>query len=327
MLIIWMNFLVIRVGGISLYVIDLHCDALLKLQEGKGTFRFADAKELDTNKERLLQGKVKVQCFAIFIEPDVVSDHKFHAALEQIDYFYKEVLGKNPDMKHIKNWSDFDQLKANEIGAMLTLEGVDAIGNDLSKLHILYQLGVRSIGLTWNYANLAADGAGEPRGAGLTLFGKEIVGFNNDHEILTDVSHLSDRAFWDVIELAKYPIASHSNARKLCNHLRNVTDEQAKALFEKNGMIHVVYHPPFIKENGNVTIADLIKHIDHFCSLGGVSHIGLGSDFDGINTYVKDLEDASKTQNLINELLKYYREEEVRGFAYRNFLNHRPGIS
>nr|WP_263323302.1 dipeptidase [Neobacillus sp. Marseille-Q6967] len=307
-------------------IIDLHCDALLKLWEGKGSLRFADSPELDTNKTRLQKGKVKAQCFAIFIEPDIPSDQKFQAALEQIDYFYNEVLGKNPDMVHIKEWADFDKLKLGQIGAMLTLEGVDAIGNDLTKLHILYQLGVRSVGLTWNNANLAADGAGEPRGAGLTLFGKEIVSFNNKHQILTDVSHLSDRGIWEVLELAEYPIASHSNSRALCDHPRNLTDEQAEAMFRKNGLIHVVYHPPFVKEDGETKISDLIKHIDRFCSLGGVKHIGLGSDFDGISKFITDLEDASKSQNLINELLKHYREDEVRGFACENFLRLRPGV-
>ncbi|MBT2697392.1 dipeptidase [Bacillus sp. ISL-40] len=307
-------------------IIDLHCDALMKLQEAHGTLRFADAPELQTSKTRLQQGQIKVQCFAIFIEPEIKGDQKFQVVLEQIDYFYKEVLGKNPDMVHIKEWSDFDRLKIGQIGAMLTLEGVDPIGNDLSKLHILYQLGVRSVGLTWNQANLAADGAGEPRGAGLTLFGKEIVEFNNEHQILTDVSHLSDKGIWEVIELAKYPIASHSNARALCNHLRNLTDEQAAAMFAKGGLIHVVYNPPFVKEFGEVTIPDLVKHIDHFCSLGGVKQIGFGSDFDGISTFITNLEDASKSQNLINELLKYYSEEVVRGFAYQNFLDHRPGM-
>ncbi len=310
----------------DLKIIDLHCDALLKLQEAKGSLRFADAPELQTNKTRLQQGQIKVQCFAIFIEPEIKGDQKFQVALEQIDYFYKEVLGKNPDMVHIKDWSDFDDLKIGQIGAMLTLEGVDAISNDLAKLHILCQLGVRSVGLTWNQANLAADGAGEPRGAGLTLFGKEIVKFNNEHQILTDVSHLSDKGIWEVIELAKYPIASHSNARALCNHLRNLTDEQAQAMFAKGGLIHVVYHPPFVKESGEVTIPDLVKHIDHFCSLGGVKQIGFGSDFDGISTLITNLDDASKSQNLINELLKYYSEEVVRGFAYQNFLDHRPGF-
>ncbi|MDR6999987.1 dipeptidase [Neobacillus niacini] len=307
-------------------IIDLHCDALLKLSEGKGRPRFADAPELETNKTRLHTGKVKVQCFAIFIEPDIPSDQKFQEAIQQIDYFYKEVLEKNPDMVQIRNWSDFDNLKLGQIGAMLTLEGVDAIGNDLAKLNILYQLGVRSVGLTWNNANLAADGAGEPRGAGLTHFGKKIVKFHNDHKILTDVSHLCDQAFWDVMEIAKYPIASHSNSRTVCNHRRNLTDEMAEEMFKKGGLIHVVYNPPFVKEEGEATIPDLIKHIDHFCSLGGVKQIGLGSDFDGIAEFITDLENASKSQNLINELLKHYSEEEVKGFAGQNFLDKRPGI-
>jgi membrane dipeptidase len=303
-------------------IIDLHCDALLKLWEGKGRLRFRDAQELQTNLLRLKQGKVMVQCFAIFLEPEIVSDQKFQAALEQVDYFYKEVLGKNPEMKHVKEWSDFIKLQDGEIGAMLTLEGVDAIGNDLTKLRILHHLGVHSVGLTWNNANLAADGAGEPRGGGLTLFGKEIVAFNNQHHILTDVSHLSEKAFWDVLELADYPIASHSNSKTLCNHPRNLTDEQAVAMFQKGGLIHVVYNPPFVKEDGNATITDLVEHIDHFCSLGGLKQIGLGSDFDGISELIPGLEDAGKTENLINELLKYYSEDAVKGFASENFLEH-----
>ncbi len=148
--------------------------------------------------------------------------------------------------------------------------------------------------------------------------------FNNQNQILTDVSHLSDKGIWEVIELAKYPIASHSNARALCQHPRNLTDDQARAMFKKGGLIHVVYNPPFVKENGKATIADLVKHIDHFCGLGGVKQLGLGSDLDGISTFISGLEDASKSQNLINELLKHFREEEVRGFASQNFLDHRP---
>ena len=183
---------------------------------------------------------------------------------------------------------------------------------------------MQSIGLTWNNANLAADGVGEKRGAGLTSFGREIVQFNNQHKILTDVSHLSENAFWEVMEEATYPIASHSNAKAICNHRRNLSDQQAEAMFAKNSMIHVVYCPPFVKEQGDATIADLIKHIDHFCSLGGIKKIGLGSDFDGIDTKIVNLEDASMQPNLINELLKHYSETEVEGFAYQNFLDHRP---
>ncbi|MCD4838214.1 dipeptidase [Neobacillus sedimentimangrovi] len=307
-------------------IIDLHCDVLYKLRESKGSLRFADSPELQANKTRLQNGRVKVQCFAIFVEPHIHSEQKFQVALEQVDYFYQEVLGKNPDMVHIKEWADFDRLKIGQTGAMLTLEGVDVIGNDLMKLRTLYRLGVRSVGLTWNFANLAADGAEEPRGAGLTMLGKEIVQLNNQYQVLTDVSHLSEKAFWDVMEIADYPIASHSNAKTICDHPRNLTDEQALAMFKKGGMIHVVYFPPFVKEKGEASIGDLVKHIDHFCSLGGVKQIGLGSDFDGISQFVNGLEDASKSQNLINELLKYYSEDEVRGFASQNFLDHRPGV-
>jgi membrane dipeptidase len=305
-------------------VIDLHCDVLLKLSQGKGKLRFRDSKELDVNFERLRKGKVKVQFFAVFLEPEIPAEQKFVEALNQIDYFYEEVLKKNPEMKHIKEWSDIEKLKEGEIGAVLTLEGADAVGDDLLKLRTLYRLGVKLVGLTWNFANYAADGVMEERGGGLTRFGKEVVRLNNEQKVFTDVSHLSERGFWEVMELADYPIASHSNAKSLCNHPRNLTDEQAKALFQKGGMVHVVYNPPFIKESGNASIGDLVRHIDHFCSLGGVKQIGLGSDFDGIEQKVKNLEDASKTQNLILALLKYYKEDEVKGFAYRNFLEHLP---
>lgn len=305
-------------------IIDTHCDALLKLWQKSGQIEFHDAPELDTNVKRLQKGKVAVQFFAVFIDPDVKSDQKFQHALEQIDYFYSEVLAKNPMMKQIKAWEDIDHLAEHEIGAVLTLEGADAFGNDLAKLRTLYHLGVKSLGLTWNNANLCADGAGEPRGGGLTLLGKAVVGLNNENLVLTDVSHLTVKGFWDVMELADYPIATHSNARALCEHPRNLNDEQAQAMFDKNGLIGIVYCPAFVKKEGQVSVSDVIKHVDHFCSLGGKKHICLGSDFDGITTKVKELENASMYQNFINELLKHYSEEEVKGFAHQNFLDHRP---
>jgi membrane dipeptidase len=315
-------------------IIDTHCDALMKLQLGKrkqfdfdGPFDYKTSDEIETNLNRLNLGNVQVQFFAIFIEPDVPSDEKWQHALEQVDIFYMEVLGKNPQIKHIKKWNDLDLLKEGEIGAVLALEGADPIGNDLMKLRQLYRLGIMSIGLTWNYANYCADGVLEPRGAGLSLLGKEIIKLNNENHVFSDVSHASVQGFWDILEIANYPIATHSNAQAICDHPRNLNDDQIKGMFQKNGLIHVVFNPPFITKDKEVaTIPDLIKHIDYFCSLGGVEQIGFGSDFDGITTFVSDLENSSKYQNLINELLKYYSEDVVRGFAYRNFLSHRPGV-
>lgn len=314
-------------------IIDTHCDALLKLQAAKrGSFfnieplNYQGSKDLDTNLERLKEGHVMTQFFAIFIHPDVPSDQKWQHALEQVDLFYSEVLGKNPEMKHIRKWDDLNDLKDGEIGAVLALEGADVFGNDLVKLRHLYRLGVLSIGLTWNNANLCADGAGEPRGGGLTLLGKEVVKLNNENHILTDVSHSTVAGFWDMMELAKYPFASHSNARAICDHPRNLYDDQVKSMFAHHGFIHVVFNPPFIiQDSEEATITDLMKHIDHLCSLGGVKKIGFGSDFDGIRFAVDELDNASRYQNLINELLKHYTEDQVRGFAYRNFLENRPG--
>ncbi|GAB3052972.1 dipeptidase [Virgibacillus ainsalahensis] len=313
-------------------IIDTHCDALLKLQlekrgdyYGRKPLNYLDSEMLDTNLQRLKAGGVSVQFFAIFIHPDVPSDEKWQHALEQVDLFYTEVLGKNSEMKHIKKWNDIDSLKDGEIGAVLTLEGADAIGNDLVKLRHLYRLGVLSLGMTWNNANLCADGAEEPRGGGLTLLGKEVVKLNNEFRVFTDVSHSTVKGFWDMIELADYPIASHSNARTICDHPRNLYDDQVEAMFAKNGLIHVVFNPPFIKaDSEKASIPDLIKHLDHLCALGGVKHIGFGSDFDGISKFVDNLENASNYQNLVNELLKSYSEEQVRGFAYQNFLDLRP---
>lgn len=305
-------------------VADTHCDVLYQLYQNRD-LRFTDSPELQANISRLKAGKVWIQFFAVFVEPEVKSDEKFQVALDQINLFHTEVLANNPAMKKIECWADIDLLQDDQIGTILTLEGADAFGNDLTKLRTLYQLGVRSVGLTWNNANLCADGAGEPRGAGLTQLGKEVVRLNNEYSVLTDVSHLSEKGFWDVMEIADFPIASHSNSKTICNHQRNLTDQQARAIFEKKGFISVVYCPPFVKEDGKADIADVIKHIDHFCSLGGKDHICFGSDFDGITAFVEGLEDASCHQNLINELLKFYKEDEVKGFAFQNFLNHRPG--
>lgn len=308
-------------------IIDLHCDALMKLSEAKGKLSFKDAPELDVNLVKMQQGQVKLQAFAIFIYPSVPSHQQFQEVIDQIHYFYSEVLAKHPEMKLIRHWSELTALQDHEIGAILTLEGVDAIGNDLHKLTILYELGVRSIGLTWNNGNLAADGVGETRGAPLSHFGKRIVQWCNDHDVFVDVSHLHPHGFWDVIELAKYPIASHSNTTAICDHRRNLTDDQIKAMIDRDAMIHLVFCPPFVKQGGHASIDDIVGHIQHIVALGGIRNIGFGSDFDGIESKIAGLSDASMFPNLIEALKAHFDEETIKGFAYQNFIDHLPPSS
>ncbi|WP_163651745.1 dipeptidase [Listeria sp. PSOL-1] len=305
-------------------IVDMHCDALYKLQDSKGKLTFQDSPELDVNFERLIEGDVLLQGFAIFLDPEVPVEQKWKRASEQRTIFKQHVLQRNGMMKALKKWSDLLELAEGNIASVLTLEGVEPIGQDLEKLGQLLDEGVLSVGLTWNYPNLAADGIEEPRGAGLTVFGKQIVELLNERKVFTDVSHLSIKSFWDVMELAEFPIASHSSAKAICPHMRNLSDDQIKAMIERDAMIHVIFYPLFTKENGSAKMEDVIRHIDHICELGGIKNIGFGSDFDGIPSHIKGLEHAGKHQAFIAELRKHFSEEEVAGFAHQNFLNHLP---
>lgn len=308
-------------------VIDTHCDVLYKMQLARRKERkvlsFHKAPQLEANGLRLQKGKIFVQFFALFIPPFVSSEDVWIWTKEQIMLFQQKIIEKNNYLIQIRDWKEIFTLETGQIGAVLSLEGAESFGNDLEKLHELRSLGVLSIGLTWNKANLCADGCGEPRGAGLTTLGKEVVTYMNQHNLLSDVSHLSERAFWDVLEQADNVFASHSNVYSLCAHSRNLTDEQIKAIIKKNGQIHLTFYPPFIQSSSEkkTTFADLIQHIDYICSLGGAKHIGFGSDFDGIDQHMIGLENSSMYPSLIETLLTYFSESEVEGFAYKNFLN------
>ncbi|MFD3445542.1 dipeptidase [Microbacteriaceae bacterium 4G12] len=305
-------------------IFDAHCDVLWQMWRQKQQISFADDSNLHITLQGLKQGKGKIQCFAIYVPEEVPHEARFDTALQMIHIFYDEIIAKYPEMKLILTKDDVNQLQDHEIGAILTLEGCEAIGHSLTRLTALYRLGVRSVGLTWNFSNAVADGALETRGAGLSLFGKDVVEELNKHRMWTDVSHLSERGFWDVMEQAHYPIASHSNVFALRPHPRNLKNEQIQALIQKDGMIGITFVTSFLKEEKPVYIDDVIRHLDYVCSLGGDKHVGFGSDFDGIVQTVVGLGRFEQYENLVNELLKRYKEEQVMDFLYRNFVNHIP---
>ncbi|MDQ0214707.1 membrane dipeptidase [Oikeobacillus pervagus] len=304
-------------------IFDAHCDVLYQLQLD-AIKNFQSESDLHVTYEQLNKVGGKVQCFAIYLPSDTTPNDRFQTALEELDLFFEKVIKPNPKMKLIKSRKDLLGLEASEIGAVLTLEGCEAIEEDLIKLRTLYHLGVRSFGLTWNNANALADGAGEKRAAGLTNFGKKVVHELNDLHVWTDVSHLSEKAFWDVIEIADFPIASHSNSYKLCPHPRNLKDQQIKALIEKNGVIGITFVPHFLQKDGKAVLEDVVQHLDYICSLGGENHVGFGSDFDGIDETIPTLSRYQDYENLIDKLHKYYTDKQVRKFLYDNFVNHFP---
>jgi membrane dipeptidase len=304
-------------------IFDAHSDVLYKMWMDP-TIDFANSSKLHINYDQLKASGSKVQSFAIYIPEEVKPESRFEVALEMVEIFYNKVVAPSPLLKVVRTKEDILGLKEEEIGAFLTLEGCDAIDQSIVKLQTLLRLGVSSVGLTWNYANFVADGVGEPRGAGLSSFGIEVVKEHNKASIWTDVSHLSLKGFWDVMEVADYPIASHSNAMAICNHRRNLLDEQIIALIKKNGMIGITFVPQFLSNRETATIDDVIKHLDYICSLGGENHVGFGSDFDGITDTTIGLENFSGYEGLVNKLLKYYSEIQVKKFLYQNFVANLP---
>ncbi|MRG85327.1 dipeptidase [Salinibacillus xinjiangensis] len=304
-------------------IIDAHCDVLYQLWKNP-EWSFEHSPELRINLERWLENDVKVQCFAIFVPDDVPADLQFHAALQMVDIFYDQVLKSHPNVKMVRSRQDIELLKENEKGAMLTLEGCHPIGHDIIKLKTLIHLGVKAVGLTWNNSNGVCDGIGEERGAGLSQFGREVIELFNTYEILTDVSHLSYQGFWDVMETAKYPIASHSNSYKLCSHKRNLDDKQLKALISKQAFVGVTFVPEFLTGHKNADTKDVMNHIEKIYRLGGENSVGLGSDFDGTAGFVKGLENYSKYNAFVQELKTRFSTEFVQKLTHQNFLNNLP---
>ena len=223
---------------------------------------------------------------------------------------------------------------------MIGFEGGEAIANDLRLLKVYHTIGLRRLTLTWNNRNMIADGVTWQRSkGGLTEFGADLVKECNKLGIIVDVSHITDQGFRDTLDVSDEPvIASHSNCRALCHHMRNLTDEMIKALTEKGGIIGVNYVPFFLKDMDfaklragddaekkkleSVTVETVVDHIDHMVEVvGNTDHIGLGSDFDGVPSIARGLDDASKLPNLTKALVaRSYSDKEIIGMLGGNFL-------
>jgi membrane dipeptidase len=304
-------------------IFDAHCDVLYKMFKDP-SIEFEHSTLLNVNGEQLQKAHVKIQCFAIYVTPKVHPDLLFSAALNMVDLFYEKVIYSNPFMKLITRSEQIEQLNGDQIGAILTLEGCDAIGNDLLKLKTLLRLGVTSVGLTWNNANSVADGALEERAGGLTRFGKEVITLLNHTNTWCDVSHLSEKGFWDVMEWGNHPFASHSNCYSLCPHPRNLKDEQIKALIDRGSVLGLTFVPLFLSGQNAASIMDVLRHLEHVCELGGENHVGFGSDFDGSEHAVSGLTSIKDYSILINELQKYYSEIQVTKFLFGNMKKRYP---
>lgn len=283
---------------------------------------YSEETKLDVTYPMAKKAHLALQVFAIFVPPEIPKTQAWQAALQQIDHFYEGIVGDQSHVMPVLNREDLAALQqGNTLGGLLLLEGVDALQGELLYLRILHRLGVRQVGLTWNYANEAADGIEEERGGGLTCFGRKLVSEMKDLSMILDVSHLSIKGFWEVMEWADLPVvASHSNCRAICSHKRNLENDQIRALIARDGRIGITFVPKFLRDTPQeATLDDVLHHIDHVCSLGGADHLTFGSDFDGIDEKVPGLENMGQLHNLIDRLIAHYPEQLVQKWTFENW--------
>ncbi len=281
---------------------DLHCDTLSRIRgaENAGREYTLVKNPGHVHLEDFKKGDYLLQCFACFINMRHPGTNPLKAALEQVDVFYRLMEEFKDDLVQVKTAEDIRRLPADgRVGAMLTLEEGAAFMDDVRIVRDFYRLGVRMSTLTWNCENGLAHpnitpGTGErpwngtPNMAGLTEKGKEIVQQMEDLHMIVDVSHLSDGGILDLLDMAKRPFAaSHSNARILCPHVRNLTDEMIRRMGEKGCLIGLNFCAAFLEDSNGAMhqvsrIEPMIRHAKYLMDLGGEDVLALGSDFDGI---------------------------------------------
>ncbi|PKM81819.1 MAG: peptidase [Firmicutes bacterium HGW-Firmicutes-14] len=307
----------------KLIVADGHCDTILKIARGETELnKYSGSGHIDL--VRMQEGGVRVQFFAAFIESMFKPFSSLTRAMQLIDTFYSEaeacshMLAVGLSMSQVHR-----ELRCGKIVAVLGIEGGEVLNGDISVLRVLFRLGVRFLGLTWNQRNQIADGVQESiTGGGLTQFGCAVVKEMNRLGMIIDLSHISEAGFWDVLKTSCCPVmVSHANCYSLCNHPRNLNDDQIKALARNNGIMGLSFVPQFIGGNDRA-IDDFLDHVDYVAALAGTGVIALGSDFDGIDHTAAGLADCRCYPAITAGLLERgYTEKEIRGIMGNNILS------
>lgn len=309
-----------------MFICDCHCDTLTELYN-KNASLYENEQHFDIKRQIALGGGL--QFCAIYVPTEVF---RYQGGLRYtlclLDKYNQEIkkLHENGiDVLQVRTAEDAGNVMKHKAATMLAIEEGGAIDGSLEALRCLYELGVRAMTLTWSNRNDIADGINEEAtGSGLTLFGKQVVAEMNRLGMLVDVSHISTAGFWSVIETSTKPIiATHSNAKSLCSHPRNLNDEQIKALAQNGGLAGITFAGQFLEEDWrNACIESVYKHIDYMLNLiGNDDHIGFGSDFDGISHPPYNIQGVQDYKPLIEYLSKYYSDETINKITHQNVIN------
>ncbi len=314
-----------------MHVIDMHCDTLMKgVLEQKKTGKPVDMMDMSGHIDfrRLKKGGYMAQFFAMFMMPEgshsrmgIPADYDDEAYIADcVELLERNVKAHSDLMARAYSADDIEKNFADgKISAVLTIEDSRPVLGKLENIKRYYDLGVRAMSLTWNFANcMGWPNSKDPEimGKGLTDFGKEAIVYMQELGILVDVSHLNDGGFYDIAKICKKPfIASHSNARAIGTHQRNLTDEMLRILGEHGGVTGLNFNPPFLtaNEEAEIMTADLMaEHAAHIVKVAGEDACGMGTDFDGIGgilevadcSMMDKLEEAFRRKGMNDDLIE-----------------------
>lgn len=288
-------------------VADAHCDTLTKYPDNP-----FNSESSDWSIEKFSKSNGILQYFAIFTPPNFSGDSALRFVFESISNFIQK---NTHEVIWLKSPNDFNQDKIN---VLISIEGATPIINNLNNLYGFYELGVRAMGLTWNHRNYVGDGIDTDYG--LTPFGIELIKEMERISMIIDVSHLNEAGFDDVVANTSKPfIASHSNARVVCDHRRNLYDDQIREIIGRKGFIGLNFYNDFISKDNH--LHNFYKHIEHFLKLGAENVLGMGADYDGIPVAI--YRDASCYNEIAEHLLNEMKldNEIVEKIMYKNLVD------
>ena len=305
--------------------IDSHCDTPMLFEQGYEMYERSETALVDLHK--MYEGALDVVTMVAYLKQDERDEHLLLGATAKAEALLQGIADRvercGASVALSDNPAELEAMK--RAGKRVVMRGIEngyAIGKELSNIERFRNAGVVYMTLCHNGDNDICDSArGIGEHGGLSEFGRDVVREMNRVGMLIDLSHAAESTFWQVVELSKYPVVcSHSSCRALCNHPRNLTDEQLKAIADKGGVVQVTMYSGFLREEGEATLNDFIQHLEHAIKIAGIDHVGIGTDFDGDGAVV-GCSSASQLLNVTRELLhRGYSEEDIKKIWGANWL-------
>lgn len=305
--------------------LDSHCDTPMLFAQRYEMYERSETALVDLHK--MHEGALDVVTMVAYIKQGARDEKSLQKATADADMLLQGIADRVSRCgKDVVLCDTPDKLKAmKESGKRIVMCGIEngyAIGQDLSNIKRYRDMGVVYMTLCHNGDNDICDSArGNGEHGGLSVFGKAVVCEMNRVGMMIDLSHAAESTFWQVLELSEHPVVcSHSSCKALCNHPRNLSDEQLKAISAKGGVVQITMYSGFLREKGEATLSDFMAHLEHAIKVAGINHVGIGSDFDGDGTVV-GCSSAAQMINVTKELLQRgYSEADIEKIWSGNWL-------